>query len=341
MLLRRYNGVLRARSGNDFLAEQTKQLCGTNSYVTTLHVINSAIVKLGRLTRASTVYRGVAGMSLPDEFWEPNKMNVRGGVEYAFMSTTKDYSVALEYSMTRDGSLPIVFEVEMGMVDRGADLRWLSQYPHEAEILFAPLTGVDVRSVRVVHSSVLLVTVRLSVNMLAMTIEQVIAKMKMSHLQLLDIMIEKQGAQNEVVAALSAAESSASTLAIDTRYVVQDLQALKQQRAEEPAELFNDFMYYETKTKQAFGVVQKVLVHQLHQQAMAHGVPVLEYASVRTIDNQKSPFFTGLEALIGAPSSKLYEELLRAQKKTAKLQGQPLVAHHLSAATRMGPILRR
>ena len=43
----------------------------------------------------------------------------------------------------------IVFEVQMGMVDRGADIAWLSQYPHEKEILFAPLSGLEVQSSRV------------------------------------------------------------------------------------------------------------------------------------------------------------------------------------------------
>ena len=37
----------------------------------------------------------------------------------------------------------VVFEIEMGMVSRGADLTWVSQYPHEREILFAPLTGKE------------------------------------------------------------------------------------------------------------------------------------------------------------------------------------------------------
>ena len=34
----------------------------------------------------------------------------------------------------------------MGMIDRGADLTLVSQYPHEREILFNPLTGLEVRS---------------------------------------------------------------------------------------------------------------------------------------------------------------------------------------------------
>ena len=42
------------------------------------------------------------------------------------------------------GSTGIVFEIQQGMVDRGADIGWLSQYPHEREILFGPLTVCQV-----------------------------------------------------------------------------------------------------------------------------------------------------------------------------------------------------
>ena len=99
----------------------------------------------------------------------------------------------------------------MGMVDRGADLSPLSQYPHEREILvrrrglelhsarlldcplpspharrltplplgcpsaspwqFAPLTGIEVLRTRV-EGTVLVVESRLSVNLRALTIEQ-------------------------------------------------------------------------------------------------------------------------------------------------------------------------
>ena len=69
------------------------KLCQRNKYTTTLHVINSAIVKLGKLTQATTVYRGLGGGVLPDEFWEANDYGVCGGIEYAFMSTTLNRQV--------------------------------------------------------------------------------------------------------------------------------------------------------------------------------------------------------------------------------------------------------
>ena len=56
------------------------------------------------------------------------------------MSTTTERSVALTYASSQPGRAGLVFEIPMGMVDRGADISWLSQYPHERECLFPPLT---------------------------------------------------------------------------------------------------------------------------------------------------------------------------------------------------------
>ena len=42
--------------------------CKGNHYVTTTHVINSAIVKSSKLTKARKVYRGVTGGMLPESF---------------------------------------------------------------------------------------------------------------------------------------------------------------------------------------------------------------------------------------------------------------------------------
>ena len=63
------------------------------------------------------------------------------------------------------------------MIDRGADISYLSQYPHEAETLFAPLTGLEVQSTGV-EGTVLIVGVGLSVNLTALTIDQVLSKRK-------------------------------------------------------------------------------------------------------------------------------------------------------------------
>ena len=111
-----------------------------NSSAMTWQVINSVIVKSSKVTKAAKVYRGVTGGLLPDGFWTSNKQGVKGGIEMAFMSTTFDRSVAMSYASV-PGRPALVFEMQMGMIDRGAELGWVSQYPFEAECLLAPLTG--------------------------------------------------------------------------------------------------------------------------------------------------------------------------------------------------------
>ena len=66
-----YNGTLRNRT--------------KGAYVTTLHAINSGIIKLSKQTKACTVYRGVAGGVLPEQFWTPNDDGVMGGIELGFV----------------------------------------------------------------------------------------------------------------------------------------------------------------------------------------------------------------------------------------------------------------
>ena len=149
-------------------------------FCTTLHALNSAIIKLSRTQRAERVFRGAAGGVLPAEFWKPNEQNVRGGIELAFMSTTTDRDIALHYGGAAGTSdkPSIVFEMQMGMIDRGAPVQWCSQFPGEAEILFAPLTGCEVVGMPKVEKSVIVVELRLNCNLHDLTIEQILAKMQ-------------------------------------------------------------------------------------------------------------------------------------------------------------------
>ena len=80
--------------------------------------------------QVNKVYRGLQGMQLPEQMVRKNEYNVRGGVEYSFMSTSLSRDVAMKYATTSQGgdcTKGMVYEVQMGMVDRGADFGWLSQ----------------------------------------------------------------------------------------------------------------------------------------------------------------------------------------------------------------------
>ena len=67
-------------------------------------------------------------------------MNVQGGTEFGFMSCSTDRSVGLQY-----GKGGYLFELQTGMVTRGASLQWLSYYPEETEVCLPPCTAVELR----------------------------------------------------------------------------------------------------------------------------------------------------------------------------------------------------
>ena len=197
----KYNAILRGGlpSSPARDAERFASLCKGNRYVTTLHCINSAVVKLSKLQKACKVYRGISNGVLPKEFFEPDAdSGVRGGVESGFMSTTTSRDVALSYAGGGGaGKVATVLEIQTGMVDRGASLEWISQYPGEAEILFAPLAGLEVVSTRV-EGSVLIVEVRVAVNLMSLTIEQAVSKrrkvvMDMAENMKVELMHEVEG----------------------------------------------------------------------------------------------------------------------------------------------------
>ena len=84
-----YNGLLRAygnRAAKGIVPSYALVGAGQDvrgRFTTTLHVLNSGVLKLAKLQPAIPVYRGISGMKLPKSFTKKNKLNVRGGVECA------------------------------------------------------------------------------------------------------------------------------------------------------------------------------------------------------------------------------------------------------------------
>ena len=103
-----------------------------NRYPTSIFGLISACNKMSRITElppGRRVYRGLGGLTLGEQWFENNSRGVRSGVELAFMSTTENMSVALQYSGVRRGEVGSVFEFDVGAIDCGARLNTLSQYP--------------------------------------------------------------------------------------------------------------------------------------------------------------------------------------------------------------------
>ena len=62
------------------------------------------------------------------------------------MSTTTEKEEAEKYAAY--SGAPVIFEIQQGMVCKGAHVEWLSQFPSEKEVLFGPLTVCEVHRVR-------------------------------------------------------------------------------------------------------------------------------------------------------------------------------------------------
>lgn len=84
--------------------------------------------------------------------------------------------VALQYA---GNTMPTVFEISLGAIDRGASLQFLSQYPDEEEILLPPRSYLEVigglsrketdENGRVIK----IVSLKVNANMTSSTIEQI------------------------------------------------------------------------------------------------------------------------------------------------------------------------
>jgi len=132
-----YNKVLRILSDNR--GQNEKQ------YVTTIHAIVSGIIKLASIMKLPLdrkVYRGLSGVELPEAFWIVDRYGAKGGVEFGIMSTTRSMKTAVQYSS--HGRVPTIFEIEIGQVDRGGELKWISQFPSEDEVVMPPLSNLEV-----------------------------------------------------------------------------------------------------------------------------------------------------------------------------------------------------
>ena len=80
----------------------------------------------------ATLWRGMRNVEVGDEFM------LRGGTELGFMSTARDVGVAVRYSLGPNRLLLKI--VASNFMTMGADVKWLSAFPDEEEVLYPPLT---------------------------------------------------------------------------------------------------------------------------------------------------------------------------------------------------------
>ena len=156
-------------------------------FVTTIHAMNSGVLKLSVLTPITKVYRGAAGMKMPERLMKPDAFNSRLGIEMGFMSTTTDAKVALVYGKDKnaDRALNQVYEAHQDSLSRGCVLGWLSQYPGEREVLFGPLTGLEMLKDCAANAQTRRFVVRPTCNQKSVRIEDLVGQRRTMHLMML------------------------------------------------------------------------------------------------------------------------------------------------------------
>ena len=63
------------------------------------------------------------------------------------MSTSTAMAIASEYSKRGTRSECTIFEIAFDGASRAADVRWISQYPYEQELLYPPCTYITCEKV--------------------------------------------------------------------------------------------------------------------------------------------------------------------------------------------------
>jgi hypothetical protein len=116
-----------------------------NSYTNLIYACNSLLRKFSEISiipPGRKVSRGMSGVFLPGCFKKCAEGGGRGGVDFGFLSTTTNESVAVSFLGGKE--MPVLFQFDVGDIDRGASLSFLSQYPNEDEVLIPPLSYLEV-----------------------------------------------------------------------------------------------------------------------------------------------------------------------------------------------------
>ena len=196
-----YNAVLRRFPADIYEVFKAAE----NLFSTTIFVLVSAINKLSRCANIPTgtlLYRGLGGtLEFPERFTRPDPScktpNALGFLEYGFMSTTADKSIAVQYSGVKEGKPKAgILQIRPNSVDRGADISEFSQYAAEKEYLFVPYSfvqGEGRQRTEVTEGGGVLtvVPVHVNINLKTETVDELKQKKKRLHLASAGAIVEE------------------------------------------------------------------------------------------------------------------------------------------------------
>jgi len=123
-----------------------------SSFGATVGHIVSAIQKLSTVQQPQMLFRGLRGV-LEGRFWMPDAQGLVVATDAAFMSTSLAVDTPIRYMDPGSKEVPrpnVLWEIHTSEKDdsglhNGADVSMLSQFNHEKEVLFPPLTMLRVK----------------------------------------------------------------------------------------------------------------------------------------------------------------------------------------------------
>jgi hypothetical protein len=161
-----------------------------NFFSTTIHVLQSAVVKIARNTKIPDgliLYRGLS-MKFPRQFFATDENGCRGFAEWGFMSTTANRDIAVMYSGVREGKpTATVLQIKTNSINRAACIEMYSQYQEEREFLWVPLSFLQPEGAQIVEASrdglLRIITVSVNSNGTALTTGDLLEKKKQLHMK--------------------------------------------------------------------------------------------------------------------------------------------------------------
>lgn len=167
-----------------------------NLFSTTIHVLQSAVVKIAQHTRIPdgvALYRGLSA-KLPPHFYHANEQGCKGYAEWGFMSTTANREIAVMYSGVKKGQpTATVLQMRANAVNRPACIEAFSQYPHEREYLWVPLSYMQPEGAPMVvatpHGVLQTVDVAVCSNGTAATTEELLGRKRRLHLKAFECLV--------------------------------------------------------------------------------------------------------------------------------------------------------
>ena len=201
-----YNAILRQFPQSLFEVFEKSD----NLFSTTIHVLQSAVVKIARNTKIPDgliLYRGLS-LQFPRQFFAADENGCRGFAEWGFMSTTANREIAVMYSGVREGKpTATVLQIKTSSVNRAACIEMYSQYQQEREFLWVPLSFLQPEGTQIVEAShdglLKIITVAVNSNGTALTTEDLLGKKKQLHIRGFRSLVDELRVELDRISAVS------------------------------------------------------------------------------------------------------------------------------------------